>query len=133
MRASNELEDVYTRLINSFVEDRRYAGFDKHKEPEARNLRELAGVLYRWFDVHFYKVLDAVTYYEVQYPGPFTSILRQSEVTVADIGAGIGTFSIALADFIFQKRSKSRVQKLNVVLVEQNTMYQDYARWFFQR
>ncbi|WP_342833442.1 reverse transcriptase domain-containing protein [Candidatus Hadarchaeum sp.] len=95
---------------------------------------ELAGVLYRWFDVHFYKAYDAILRYEGNNSGPFTSILEQNTVTVVDIGAGIGTFSIALADYVFQNSSeKNGPRELNIVLVEPQALHHAYARWFFDR
>lgn len=131
LTASDELMDVHTRLVDGFRGDHRYNGFDNHKGPEVGSLRELAGVIYRHFDVHFYKALDAITRYEEGNPGPFTSILRQNEVTVVDLGAGIGTFSTALVDFLHQKRGDASIRRLNVVLVEPNAMWHRYSRWLF--
>ena len=88
LTASDELMDAHARLVNGFRRDERYKGFDGYRGIKVGNHPQLAGVVYRHFDVHFYKALDAITRYEAVNPGPFTSILRQEQITVVDLGRG---------------------------------------------
>ncbi len=122
--------EIHNRLIRGFEADSRCTGFKEYRGVNVTNEKELAGYLYRFFDVHYYKALDVIYQYETLNPGPITSVIQQEKITVVDLGAGIGTFSLALIDFVFQNKG-ARVQELNVVLVEPNKLFHELASWFF--
>lgn len=117
-RASKELEEIYSKLTKEFETNPECRGFEECFNPEqVYNLKGVAGNIYRWFSTHFYKAKDIIYRYEDQNPSFSTSIFSQENITILDIGAGPGTFCLALLDILY-KELKDHVPKINIIMVE---------------
>lgn len=121
---------MFAQLMKAFAEDPRYRGFRERRKPEIKDHLDWAGNLYRWFPTHFYKAQHVIYEYERTYCEWITSLLQQDYISVVDIGAGVGTFCLALIDALY-KEGKNPV--LDLVLVEPNMYHHDLAREWLNR
>ncbi|WP_338835726.1 reverse transcriptase domain-containing protein [Neomoorella thermoacetica] len=127
LEASQVMLDLYAALMDHFDCDNNYTGYKFWKDPRATTPMQLAGTLYYHFPAHFYKALHTIHQYEEEHHELTTSLLKQKKITVVDIGAGIGTFSLALMDFLY-KWSNSIKTELDVILIEPNTLTHEIAK-----
>ncbi|WP_146127157.1 hypothetical protein [Neomoorella humiferrea] len=127
LEASQVMLDLYAALMDHFDCDNNYTGYKFWKDPRATTPMQLAGTLYYHFPAHFYKALHTIHQYEEEHHELTTSLLKQKKITVVDIGAGVGTFSLALMDFLY-KWSNSIKTELDVILIEPNTLTHKIAK-----
>jgi hypothetical protein len=127
-RASPLMFELYENLISEFENDERYSGFKDHARPTADNYPQMAGTLYHHFPAHFYKAQDIIKCYQEKY-GDRASIFEQESVVVVDVGAGVGTFSLALMDLVMQEKAKGAnvCEKFYLILIEPNVLYHETA------
>lgn len=123
---------MYGELMDEFDTLEECDGYKKYSEPRIRSYKELAGVLYHHFPAHFYKAQDTILRYQEKHTETSASIYTQKKVTVLDIGAGIGTFTLALVDTLLQY-SIEPYPEIHVILVEHNSYCHDITDRFFQR
>lgn len=117
LQASPVMLELYARLMKYFEKSNEYIGYQSLKKVPALTSAELAGTLYHYFPSHFYKALHAICLYENKHQQLTTSLLHQRRITVLDIGAGIGTFSLALMDFIYKWGGNTQPD-LDVILID---------------
>lgn len=120
--------ELYENLISEFKNDERCSGFKDHARPTADNYPQMAGTLYHHFPAHFYKAQDVISCYQKMY-GEQASICEQESVVVVDVGAGVGTFCLALMDLVMQNKAKgaSVCEKFYLILIEPNVLYHEAA------
>lgn len=132
LRASELITDMYGELMDEFDALEECNGYKKYNKPDIRSYKELAGVLYHHFPAHFYKAQDTILRYQEKNIETSASIYTQKKVTVLDIGAGVGTFTLALVDTLLQY-SIAPYPEIHVILVEPNSYCHNIADRFFQR
>jgi retron-type reverse transcriptase len=129
--ASKLITDMYEKLMDEFDTLEDYDGYKKYNKPRIRNYKELAGVLYNLFPAHFYKAQDTILRYQEKHTGTSASIDTQEKITVIDIGAGIGTFTLALVDALLQHGTEP-YPGIDVIIVEPNGYCHDMTDRYFQ-
>jgi retron-type reverse transcriptase len=131
LSASELITDMYEELMDEFDTLKDCDGYKKYNKPHIRNCKELAGVLYHHFPAHFYKAQDTILRYQEQHTGTSASIYIQKKITVLDIGAGIGTFTLALLDTLLQYGTEP-YPVIDAILVEPNNYCHDITHRYFQ-
>lgn len=85
---SKELDKFYDELIKEFESDIECSNFKSYKNPEmVINKMQMAGNIYWWLSTHFCKAKDAIDKYEKENKNDLTSIIKQKNITVVDLGA----------------------------------------------
>ncbi len=131
LQASSLMFKLYKELTSQFNTDPRYSGYENSSNPKKSDYAGIAGSVYYWFPSHFYKAFDLINKYEEQNKGAITSIKKQADITVIDIGAGTGTFTLALCDFLYQTKQKNTdlpSYNIKAVLVEPNEICNEISK-----
>lgn len=132
LEGSDLVFDHYKKIIRKFNKDEKCVGFKNYNKPEVNTKMQLAGNMYRWFPAHFYKAKNTILNYESECKEAITSIFAQNELTVIDIGAGPGTFTLALCDLLYKNKLNgnglSSQYKVKAYLVEPNELYHLIAK-----
>ena len=94
---------MYIKQMDEFDGNDTYHRYQNWTSPKVETPAQLAGTLHWGFPTHFYKAQKSICEYEKEHREQATSLLQQERIAVVDIGAGVGTFCLALMDLLHKE------------------------------